>query len=83
LEKAMQTVNIRELRAQIDRLLDAVEAGEEVVIERRGKPVARLVRIAARRATVCFPDRRAFRQRIPLNRTSSAELIRALREDER
>lgn len=79
----MQTVNIRELRAQIGRLLDAVEAGEEIVIERRGKPVARLVRIATRQATVCFPDRRAFRQQIPPNRTSSAELVRALREDER
>ena len=79
----MPTVNIRELRAQIGRLLDAVEAGEEVVIERRGKPIARLVRVTPRQATVCFPDRRAFRQRLPASRTSSAELIRTLRDDER
>ncbi|MCW5983024.1 MAG: type II toxin-antitoxin system prevent-host-death family antitoxin [Bryobacteraceae bacterium] len=29
-------------------LLDRVERGEEITITRRGKPVARLVRIAAR-----------------------------------
>jgi prevent-host-death family protein len=40
----MLTVNVHEAKTQLSRLLAQVEAGEEVVIARRGRPVARLVR---------------------------------------
>ena len=40
----MRTVGLAEAKAQLSALLDAVEAGDEVVITRRGKAVARLVR---------------------------------------
>lgn len=40
----MATVNIYEAKTQLSRLLARVEAGEEIVIARRGRPVARLVR---------------------------------------
>ena len=40
----MLTVNVHEAKTQLSRLLAQVEAGEEVVIARRGQPVARLVR---------------------------------------
>jgi prevent-host-death family protein len=36
------TVNIHEAKTQLSRLLVLVEAGEEVVIARNGKPVAKL-----------------------------------------
>ena len=39
----MIVVNVSQAKAQLSRLLARVEAGEEVVIARRGKPVARLV----------------------------------------
>ena len=39
----MLTVNVHEAKTQLSRLLAQVEAGEEVVIARRGAPVARLV----------------------------------------
>jgi prevent-host-death family protein len=39
----MVTVNVREAKTHLSRLLAQVEAGEDVVIARRGKPVARLV----------------------------------------
>ena len=39
----MATVNVHEAKTQLSRLLAQVEAGEEVVIARNGKPVARLV----------------------------------------
>ena len=35
--------NIHEANTQLSRLLERLEAGEEVVISRAGKPVARLV----------------------------------------
>ena len=40
----MPVVNVHEAKTQLSRLLAQVEAGEEVVIARRGQPVARLVR---------------------------------------
>lgn len=39
----MPTVNIHEAKTQFSRLVDQAEAGEEIVIARAGKPVARLV----------------------------------------
>ena len=39
----MPTVNVRQAKTQLSRLLVLVAEGEEVVIARRGVPVARLV----------------------------------------
>lgn len=39
----MQQVQIAEAKAHLSALLERVEAGEEIVIARRGKPVARLI----------------------------------------
>ena len=36
-------VNVHQAKTQLSRLLAQVEAGDEVVIARNGKPVARLV----------------------------------------
>ena len=44
-----RTVNVHEAKTQLSRLLEAVEAGEDVVIARAGKPVARLVPAGMRR----------------------------------
>ena len=50
----MPTVGVGEAKTHLSRLLKQVEAGEEVVIERDGRPVARLVRVE--------PPRRQFGQ---------------------
>jgi prevent-host-death family protein len=39
----MTTINVYEAKTQLSRLLDRAAAGEEIVIARAGKPVARLV----------------------------------------
>jgi prevent-host-death family protein len=39
----METVNIHAAKTQLSRLVDAAAAGEEIVIARAGKPVAKLV----------------------------------------
>ena len=43
-------VNIHEAKTHLSRLIERVEAGEEITIARAGKPVARLVAYQARRA---------------------------------
>ncbi len=42
------SVNIYEAKTQFSRLVERVEAGEEIVIARAGRPVARLVAYRAR-----------------------------------
>lgn len=44
----MSMVSVDEARAELPHLLERVEAGEEVVIARKGKPVARLVRFQSK-----------------------------------
>jgi prevent-host-death family protein len=43
----MTRVGMHEAKTRLSQLVMAVEAGEEVVIERRGVPVARLVAVEA------------------------------------
>jgi prevent-host-death family protein len=50
MEAAMRTVTAREANQSFSKLLREVAAGEEVVITLRGKPVARLSRIAEEKA---------------------------------
>jgi prevent-host-death family protein len=47
LEAAVVTVNLARAKARLSELLDQVEAGEEVVITRHGRPVAQLAPLPA------------------------------------
>lgn len=42
----MQTINIHEAKTHLSRFVDQAAAGEEILIARAGKPVARLVALA-------------------------------------
>lgn len=46
----MLQVNIHEAKTNLSRLLEKVSAGEEIVIARAGKPIARLVPWGAKRS---------------------------------
>lgn len=39
----MDTINIHHAKTQLSRLLERVETGEEIVIARHGKPIAKLI----------------------------------------
>ncbi len=75
----MNTVTLAEAKAHLSQLLDQVEAGKEVVITRRGQPVARITPIERPKQPV--KSLAEFRQLMPRWRKSSAELIRELREE--
>nr|WP_223247744.1 type II toxin-antitoxin system prevent-host-death family antitoxin [Sulfuriferula multivorans]GBL45865.1 prevent host death protein, Phd antitoxin \ len=51
---AIKTVNIHEAKTQLSALLASVQAGDEVIIAKANKPVARLVLIEAK------PKQRTF-----------------------
>lgn len=46
----MRTFNIHAAKTQLSRLVDAAAAGEEIIIAKAGKPVARLGPLAGPRA---------------------------------
>jgi prevent-host-death family protein len=50
----MSTINIYEAKTQLSRLVDEAAAGEDVIIARGGKPVARLTRLQPPRRTLRF-----------------------------
>lgn len=46
MKSSQKVVNIHEAKTHLSRLLERVQAGEEVTIAKAGRPVARLVPIA-------------------------------------
>ena len=45
----MEKVNIHDAKTRLSSLIERVEAGEEIVIARAGRPVARLAPLISRR----------------------------------
>jgi prevent-host-death family protein len=80
----MRRVNLAEAKAGLSALLDTVEAREEVLITRRGRSVARLVRESGSHAE--SGDRVARSRRIHAHQPgpagSAVELLRELRDQE-
>jgi prevent-host-death family protein len=50
----METVNIRDAKSRLAQLVDKAEAGEDVVVSRDGKPVARITRLAGAKRSIRF-----------------------------
>ena len=74
----MKYVGIRQAREQFSDLVDRAEAGEEFIISRQGKAVAKLV--AAPKAPKQLPTLSEFRRRVGHHGTPAALLLRADRE---
>lgn len=77
----METVSVREARERISWVLDRIEAGEEILILRRGKPAARVSK--PKEESVRFRSRAALRGEIPPMRESASTTVRTLRDEER
>ncbi len=56
----MEAIDVHEAKTHLSRLLAKVAEGEEVVIARAGKPIARLVPIAPQGRRVFGQDRGLF-----------------------
>lgn len=78
-EDAMITINLARAKAHLSELLDKVEAGEEVVITRHGRPVAHISPVE----TPKLPLRSLadFRSKMPKWPHPSAALLREARDE--
>jgi prevent-host-death family protein len=79
----MLTINLAHAKAHLSELLDKVENGEEVVITRHGRAVARLSCVSRPKRPLAqmLDDLAAFRATLPPQRRSSAEVLRQMRDE--
>ena len=75
----MLTLNLAQAKSHLSELLDRVEAGEDVVITRHGKPVARVSAVTQQKRPL--RSLAAFRARMPRWREPSATLLREARDE--
>lgn len=75
----MMTVILAPAKTRLSELLDRVEGGENIVITRHGKPVARVSPVAPRKQLL--RSLAEFRARMPRWREASATLLRAARDE--
>ena len=78
---AMDTVNLSQAKARLSELLDKVEAGEDVVITRHGRPVATLSAVSRPKQKLRLKELAEFRAKMPKSRRSSAVLLRQMRDE--
>lgn len=75
----MTDVNLAQAKAHLSELVSKAESGEETIITRRGRPVARLVPASAPKQALRSLS--SFRATLPKARNSSAKLLRKLRDE--
>lgn len=75
----MYTVSVAEAKAHLSEILNQVIAGEEVIVTRRGQPIARIE--AFDKPLKSIPNLGEFRASFPKMDISSTELLRHLRDE--
>lgn len=76
----MLEVNVKEARSNLSSLLDRVERGEEILIKRRGKKIARLVSCENNKL---LPSLQNFRVSIKSTGDPLSKIVTDLRNEER
>lgn len=75
----MTRVSVVKAKVNFSRLL--AEAGREVVITRRGEPVARISGVAPKKRPFNLKSAAAFRAQLPPAKPGASDLIRRLRDE--
>lgn len=78
----MHAMSLAQAKAHLSELLNAVESGEEVVITRHGRPVARVVPASPFKQPLPVQRLAELRHQVPAWKNSSAESLRELRDAE-
>lgn len=82
----MRTLTLAETKAHLSAVVDRVEAGEEIVITRRGRRVARIVReteFPAATADALVDELRNFVLAQPERSLVAVDLVREMRDGAR
>jgi prevent-host-death family protein len=79
----MDTISLADAKAHLSELIDRVEAGDTIVIVRRGKPVAQLTAVAKPRNGVDAALLRSLTETMPPQPQGAASLTRSMRDADR
>jgi prevent-host-death family protein len=79
----MNTISLADAKAHLSELIDRVEAGETIVIVRRGKPVAQLTAVAGPRKRVDAALLQSLTQTMSPQPQDAASLVRSMRDGDR
>ena len=77
----MVTVNLAQAKARLSELLDKVEAGQDILITRRGKAVAHLSAAIQPKKPLPLQDLAEFRAGMPKLRRPAVDLLREMRDE--
>jgi antitoxin (DNA-binding transcriptional repressor) of toxin-antitoxin stability system len=75
----MRSVSIRKLHEETGKLVDAAQAGDVIIVHRRGVAVAELRAVVARKASVRIPNFARRYAKFPKVKTDSGRI----QEDDR
>jgi len=78
----MRAMTLAQAKAHLSELLNTVEAGEEVVITRHGRPIARVVPANPLKQVLPMQRLAELCHQLPAWQGNSAELLRELRDAE-
>ncbi len=79
----MADVTVADAKAHLSELVNRVEAGEDVRITRRGKPVVRLTPIKATRPAIDVAALRAVTAKLEFQAESAGDFVRRMRDEDR
>jgi prevent-host-death family protein len=82
-EVTMSSISLAEAKAHLSELVDRAEAGDTVLITRRGKEVARLTAVERARRRVDPVALRAITNMMPRQVEDAAAFVRRMRDEDR
>ena len=78
----MRTVSLAEAKTHLSELINSVEAGEEIVITRHGRAVARVSSMEKQKLSIPLERLAALRETVPPWTEPSAHRVSQLRDAE-
>lgn len=76
-------ISLAEAKAHLSELVEQAANGEEVIITKRGKPVARLAPVQSKRVRVDAKTLRAHTSTMTFQTQSAGDFVRAMRDSDR
>ncbi len=76
-------ISLAEAKAHLSKLIDQVSKGDQIVITKRGKPVAQLTPVQSKRIPIDAAALRKHTEKMTMQTESAGDFVRAMRDSDR
>jgi prevent-host-death family protein len=76
-------ISLADAKTHLSELVEQAANGDDVIITKRGKPVARLSAVKARRQRIDAAELRKITDQMPFQTIPAGEFVRAMRDGDR